>query len=134
MNYTAIRSGDLAHVLFRRQHTILRGQVLYRLGSDGLLSPENPHFVFGLLLPVHWTRSPFSPPRVSGEASEAVYNQVSKHIVMFPPHIHTLYTLLTKSKRFCRAFPVLGAVPSMVYTLPHNDPEGQAPLFLPFYR
>lgn len=42
--------------------TALRVQVLCRLGSDGLLNSENPHFVFGLLLPVPFDRGPHGLP------------------------------------------------------------------------
>ena len=73
----------------RRGRTAWRGQALYQLGSGGLLRSENPCFLFGLFLPVHSTRSSSSALGASGEASEAFYNQVYKHIVVFPTHVHT---------------------------------------------
>lgn len=134
LNYTIISSGDLVHGLFRRQHTVPWGQVLYRLGSGGLWRSENPCFLFGLFLPVHSPRFSSSALGASGEASEAFYNQVYKHTVMFPTHVHTHNSLLTKNRRLGSTFPVLGAWPSSVHTLTHSDPKGQALWFFPFYR
>lgn len=58
MNYTKISGGDLVYVSFRRQYTSLQVQGLGPRGSDGLLTSENPLFVFSLLLPVSLDHSP----------------------------------------------------------------------------
>lgn len=62
LNYATIGSWDLENVLFKRQRTALPGQVLYQPGSDGLLNSENPHFVFGLFLPVPPDHGPHQLP------------------------------------------------------------------------